>query len=114
VTITQGGERIKRRSRGPLESGDGLAQGGVNVVARRPFPDHYAYSARDIENVIETSARLGATPVTTPKDAARLPPALLAQVRVVGVRLVWDDAAAIERLLEGIGRLSPRHAGPRS
>jgi hypothetical protein len=52
--------------------------------------------------------------VTTPKDAARLPPALLGQVRVVGVMLVWDDAAAIERLLDGIGGLSPRHNDPQS
>ena len=93
---------------------DGLVQGGVRVVARRPFPDHYAYTTRDIQNIFETTARLGATAVTTPKDAARLPPALLGPVRVVGVRLVWDDAAAIEHLLDGIGGLSPRHNDPRS
>jgi tetraacyldisaccharide 4'-kinase len=69
---------------------------------------------REIENIIETTAQLGATAVTTPKDAVRLPPALLGQVRVVGVRLVWDDAAAIEHLLGGIGGVSPRHNDPRS
>ena len=52
--------------------------------------------------MLETAARLGATAVTTPKDAVRLPPALRAQVRVVGVRLAWDDDAAIERLLDAV------------
>jgi tetraacyldisaccharide 4'-kinase len=93
---------------------DGLAQGGVSVVARRPFPDHYAYTMREIQDIVETAARLGATAVTTPKDAVRLPPALLGQVRVVGVRLVWDDAAAIERLLAVAGDLSPCDGDTRS
>jgi tetraacyldisaccharide 4'-kinase len=93
---------------------DGLAQGGVSVVARRPFPDHYAYTTREIQDVVETAARLGATAVTTPKDAVRLPPALLGQVRVVGVRLVWDDAVAIERLLEVAGDQSPCDGDTRS
>jgi tetraacyldisaccharide 4'-kinase len=93
---------------------DGLAQGGVSVVARRPFPDHYAYTMREIQDIVETAARLGATAVTTPKDAVRLPPALLGQVRVVGVRLVWDDAVAIERLLEVAGDQSPCDGDTRS
>jgi len=88
---------------------DGLVQAGVTVVARTPFPDHHAYSARDIQDVLETAKRLHATAVTTSKDAVRLSPALLAQVRVVGVRLVWDDDAAIDGLLEVAGGLSPRH-----
>jgi len=78
---------------------EGLEQAGVTLVARQPFPDHHGYTTRELQHVLETASRLGATPVTTPKDAQRLPPALAAQVRVVGVRLVWDDEAAIERLL---------------
>jgi hypothetical protein len=42
----------------------------------------------------------------------RLPPALVAQVRVVGVRLVWDDDAAIERLLDATGGWSARYNRP--
>jgi tetraacyldisaccharide 4'-kinase len=78
---------------------DGLAQAGVTVVARRAFADHHPYTAREIQEVLETAERLGATAVTTPKDAVRVPPAFLAQMRVVGVGLVWQDDAAIERLL---------------
>ena len=86
---------------------DGLARAGVSVVARAPFPDHYAYTMRQVRAVLETAARMRATAVTTPKDAIRLPPALRARVRVVGVRLVWDDEAAIEHLLRVVGGGSP-------
>ena len=93
---------------------DGLARAGVIVVAREPFPDHYAYPLQQVQDVLEAAERLRATAVTTPKDAVRLPPALRARVRVVGVRLVWDDEAAIEHLLEVAGGLSPRHGRPRT
>ena len=92
---------------------DGLAQAGVAVVARRAFPDHHPYTAREIEDVLAMAARLGATAVTTPKDAVRLPPALLARVRVVGVRLVWEDDAAIEQLLKVVVGLSQGQGRPR-
>ena len=72
---------------------------GVTIVARRPFPDHHPYTAPEIQDILETAKRLDAIAVTTPKDAVRLPLVLRARVRVVGVRLVWDDEAVIETLL---------------
>jgi tetraacyldisaccharide 4'-kinase len=84
---------------------DGLWQAGVTVVAHRSFPDHHPYTAREIQDVLDTATQLQATPVTTPKDAVRLPPAMRPRVRVVGASLVWDDDAAITRLLDAaIGR----------
>jgi tetraacyldisaccharide 4'-kinase len=76
-----------------------LDAAGVSVVARRPFPDHHRFSHAEFSGLQAEAARLGAVPVTTPKDAARLDPAQRARIKIVGVRLVWDDAAAIEALL---------------
>jgi tetraacyldisaccharide 4'-kinase len=90
---------------------DGLAQAGVTVVARQPFPDHHPYTMRDIQDVLETAERLHATAVTTPKDAVRLPPAHRARVQVVGVRLVWDADAAIEHLLDSLSLTWPAKTG---
>jgi tetraacyldisaccharide 4'-kinase len=78
---------------------DGLQQAGVTLMARRAFPDHHTYATPEVQEVIETSKRLDAIAVTTPKDAVRLPLALRARVQVVGVTLVWNDASTIERLL---------------
>jgi len=76
-----------------------LRAAGMSLAACRPFPDHHRFSAAEFSSLLAEAARLGAVPVTTPKDAARLTPAQRAQVRVVGVGLAWDDAAALEALL---------------
>jgi tetraacyldisaccharide 4'-kinase len=82
------------------------AAAGAEIAATRSFPDHHRFTARETEALLREAVRLGATPVTTPKDAVRLPAALRAQVRVIGVRLVWSDEAALETLLAPV--LKPR------
>ncbi len=91
---------------------DGLQRAGVTIAERRSFPDHHRYTVREIQRVLETARQLQATPVTTPKDAVRLPATLSAEIRVVGVRLVWDDDAAITRLLDAALAGDPVVASP--
>jgi tetraacyldisaccharide 4'-kinase len=64
-----------------------------------PFPDHHAYSDRDLGMLLDRARELGAVPATTPKDAVRLPEAIRRQVRVIGVTLAWEDPAPLEALL---------------
>ena len=92
---------------------DGLAEAGVAVVARRPFPDHHPFTDRELRDLIETANRVEAIAVTTPKDAVRIPPASRAQIQTVGVGLAWEDAAAIERLLDQVGTRPSSAPGPR-
>jgi tetraacyldisaccharide 4'-kinase len=77
-----------------------LAAAGVDLVSRRAFPDHHPYTARELADLLAEADRLGATPVTTPKDAVRLPEAVRHRVQVVGVGLKWDDEAALTALLD--------------
>jgi tetraacyldisaccharide 4'-kinase len=76
-----------------------LAVAGAEVVRRMPFPDHHRYRGRNLRRVLDAAQRLRAIPVTTPKDAARLPPAMRVFVHVAGVNLVWEDPAEIDALL---------------
>ncbi|MBV9734671.1 MAG: tetraacyldisaccharide 4'-kinase [Acidisphaera sp.] len=78
----------------------GLAQAGVDPVARFAFPDHHAYRETELRRVLAEAVRRDAAVVTTPKDAVRLPPNLRDAVRVVGVALRWADAGAVEALLD--------------
>ncbi len=78
------------------------AQAGAELVERRAFPDHHRYSRRAIEALLDRAAQRGAAPLTTAKDAARLPPDLRPRVRVLGVRLAWEDPGAIEALLREV------------
>lgn len=79
-----------------------LQQAGAVLAGHEDFPDHHAYRASELERVFDRAAALFATPVTTPKDAARLDPVERALVQVVGVSLVWDDPAVIEALLDEV------------
>ena len=49
-----------------------IASLGINIGLALRFPDHYAYSQKDLENIIRESQRKNiATIITTEKDAAR-------------------------------------------
>ena len=60
----------------------------MRIVAAARLPDHHRYSAADLRRGCSERGRgPGARPVTTPKDAARLPPDhARTRVQVVGVR----------------------------
>ena len=84
-----------------------LQEAGAVVAGRAPFPDHHRFSERELHRLLERAARLDALPVTTAKDAVRLPPAMRAQVHVLAVTLAWEDAPALEAVLS---RLDARAA----
>jgi tetraacyldisaccharide 4'-kinase len=75
---------------------------GCEVVERRAFADHHAYSDDDIMRLVEDAAALQAKPVTTAKDFARLPAEARPMVEVLGVGVEFLDAGAPDRLLDPI------------
>jgi len=79
-----------------------LEAAGAEVVDKVPFPDHHFYTRRELEGLLDRARALDAVPVTTPKDAVRLPPDIRAQVRVVGVSVAWADGAALDTLLNSV------------
>jgi tetraacyldisaccharide 4'-kinase len=79
---------------------DPLRRAGAILAATRPFPDHHAYTARELDILLREAQDHEATLVTTPKDAVRLSPAIRAQVTVIGVGLEWHHPEQIERMLE--------------
>jgi tetraacyldisaccharide 4'-kinase len=80
-----------------------LADVGAVVVEQAGFPDHHPFTRAELERLLARAAALDAIPVTTPKDAVRLPPDLRARVTVIGVGLAWDDDAALDALLHRYG-----------
>ena len=78
-----------------------LAEAGAVIAATRPFPDHHRYRVSELAALAAEAQRLGADLVTTEKDAARLPPDFAAGVRVLRVRLAFDDAEALRRQVRG-------------
>ena len=80
----------------------GLERAGVVLSGRQPFPDHHLFTPSELARLTERAKTLDAVLVTTPKDAVRLPRGF--DAHVVGVRLLWDDPAQIEALLDELMR----------
>jgi tetraacyldisaccharide 4'-kinase len=78
---------------------DPLRQAGAILVVTRSFPDHHPYSDRELALLLREARDHGAVPVTTPKDAVRLPPAIRGQVTVIGVGLKWRVPGQIDQFL---------------
>jgi tetraacyldisaccharide 4'-kinase len=78
---------------------DSVTALGGNIVSRRRFADHHAYSSADATALLAAAERHAADLVTTEKDFVKLPPELRERTLVVTVRLAWDDEAALRRLL---------------
>jgi tetraacyldisaccharide 4'-kinase len=76
-----------------------LRQLGCSIVGTRDFADHHRYRPDEIMRLCEDAAALGALPVTTEKDFARLPAEARPMVRCVRVELEWADKGAPGRLL---------------
>jgi tetraacyldisaccharide 4'-kinase len=77
-----------------------LRENKLDLVRSVSFPDHHPYSDADIYRLIEMAR--GATLVTTPKDAVRLPAIMRSKVRVMGVSLAWDTPAMLDAMLDAL------------
>jgi tetraacyldisaccharide 4'-kinase len=76
-----------------------LQAAGCELADFAPFPDHAAYDEGTLRRLAERAEQLGAGLVTTEKDWARLPAAWRARIAAWPVRCVFDDPAALDRLL---------------
>jgi tetraacyldisaccharide 4'-kinase len=84
-----------------------LAEAGAVIAARRAFPDHHAYRAGELAALAGAARRLDAALVTTEKDAVRLPASFAAEIRVLRVRLVFDDPEALRGQLRQVLDTAP-------
>ncbi len=82
--VTPEGERPLEAGRGrrvfafagigrPTAFAETLERLGSIVTGTRWFPDHYLYQPEDLRQILEEAHGRGATPVTTAKDAVKLP-----------------------------------------
>ena len=76
-----------------------LKAAGADVRAFRGFPDHGAYSDRELRALEAEAVRLGATLITTEKDWARLSPDWRKRVEAWPMRTRFEDERAFARLL---------------
>jgi len=73
---------------------------GADLVATASFADHHPYSEDEVMRLVERAVALAATPVTTAKDAVRLPPAARDMVEVVEVVAEFAAPGQLDALLD--------------
>lgn len=83
----------------PAKFEDTLREIGCEVAGFRAYPDHHPYTEHEVASLLAEAERLGAMPVTTAKDAVRLPGDARAKVRVVEIEAVFSDADGLDALL---------------
>ena len=81
-----------------------LQEAGAELAGYAAFPDHHRFTKSELDRVLSAATEFGAMPITTPKDAVRLPDPVRAVAEVLGVRLEWADEAALDRLLDEVLR----------
>jgi tetraacyldisaccharide 4'-kinase len=81
-----------------------LREAGAVLAETVAFPDHHRFTARELNGLIGQAQRMGALPVTTAKDAMRLPETLRDEVFVADVSLAWHSEHGIDTLLDSLFR----------
>lgn len=76
-----------------------LREVGAELVGHRDFADHHPFSEAELRAVMAQAAALAARPVTTAKDAMRLPPDLRPYFLVADIVLEWENPTRLETLL---------------
>ncbi len=82
----------------PAKFFDMLTQAGLHMLACHPFADHHRFSTRELASLRAGARATEATLVTTPKDFVRIPASLRDGIIPIGVSLLWEDEAALDRL----------------
>lgn len=86
---------------------------GVQAAEHWTYPDHHHYDRADAGAIAARAAAIGATVVTTGKDAVKLAPLLAVTVLAVDAALDPDDAARLDLLLrQCLGPAAPSDPGP--
>jgi tetraacyldisaccharide 4'-kinase len=80
-----------------------LRRVGAQIVMTRDFADHHPYTPREIEALIEEAGRRGAILATTEKDRVRLTARQARAVVALPVTLRFEEPAAVQRMLRGLG-----------
>lgn len=81
----------------PAKFFETLERAGLDVVERRPFPDHHVFREQDLAELRSRAARDGLALITTEKDMVRLPD--VEDLAVLPVEVRFDDPEGLRKLL---------------
>lgn len=79
-----------------------LSNLGYEVVGKFDFSDHHKFKREEITKICDYAQELGAIPITTEKDYARLPLETRAKIKVIKIGIEWEDCDARASILKKV------------
>ena len=86
----------------PQKFYDFLKQMGCHISSWKPFPDHYIYSEKNIQNLINESINLDALLVTTQKDYIKIAKKYQNKIFSFPIDMKFSDYATLDSMLYSI------------
>ncbi len=86
----------------PQKFYDFLKQMGCHISSWKPFPDHYIYSEKNIENLINESINLNSLLVTTQKDYIKIAKKYQNKIFSFSIDMEFSDYATLDSMLYSI------------
>lgn len=77
-----------------------LEDGGLTLAGWKSFPDHHAYTEKDLAALTREAEAANARLITTEKDYVRLPDSCKEKVGVLAVRMVFENPDALMRFIK--------------
>ncbi len=77
----------------PQKFFDSVVEAGGQIAKALPFADHHAYTQKDLAQLERLITEENLVPITTEKDAVRLPPDIQARVHTLPLTLTLPPAA---------------------
>ncbi len=68
-----------------------LAKCGLNVVKTHNFPDHYFYTRAELNKLIDEAKNKDLDIFTTSKDFVKIPLSLRKEIKVLNIKVQWQD-----------------------
>ena len=86
----------------PQKFYDFLKHMGCHISSWKPFPDHYIYSEKNIENLINESINLNSLLVTTQKDYIKIAKKYQNKIFSFSIDMEFSDYATLDSMLYSI------------
>ncbi|MFP4314431.1 MAG: tetraacyldisaccharide 4'-kinase [Alphaproteobacteria bacterium] len=78
-----------------------LANAGYEIAGWHEFPDHHPYTHKELQNLKESADKLGASLITTEKDAMRIfEKSMLEHIQVLKISAVFENESAVQKFLQ--------------
>ncbi len=77
---------------------------GCRVIKSHVFPDHHPFARGEVEAILDEAEADNTLAVTTEKDIVRIDPRLAERIKVLTIRLEWENETALDTLLQPLER----------